>query len=94
MTTKKYTDQEIKNLFPEQAKNEEDIYDIASAIVRCGLEITKQAAKDEKAKTGEGIYWIALAIYDYGPEIVEKASKDERAKTGVDIYWMARAIHK
>ena len=92
MTTKKYTDQEIKNIFNKHAKTGDDIYDIASAIVRCGLKIVKQASKFKKAKTGEGIYWIALAINQYGLEITEQAAKDEKATSGVDVYRIIRLI--
>jgi len=93
MTNKKYTDEEIRNLFPEQVKTEDDINCIKRAIYLCKMEITKQAAEFEKAKTGHDIWNIALAIYDYGIEITEQAAKDEKAKTREDIYWIAKAIY-
>jgi hypothetical protein len=59
MTTKTYTDQEIKTLFPKQAKTNYDIFCIADAINIYGLDITLKASKNKKAIDGWHVYWVA-----------------------------------
>ena len=85
MINKKYTNQEIKDIFFKQAKTIRDIYYIKLTIKCYGLELVKQVCED--------IYFIEEVNYSrYEPTIIKQGSKFEQAKTGKDIYDIINTI--